>query len=188
MGIKQDETVSDTKARAGKGCQLSVTHLLLGIRSERSLMCLDLCSFDDLVLELYDSGLLHSKLVRKLGAAGSSWEQLGATGSNWEQLGVDGTHWCRSAVVGPGGDPLHQLHPSRPHICASFPSSLLLVNLFSAHRGRRDFLPVPPQPPQIRDAEGRQEERGEEPPSSLPTQQQPLDLHPEHAGAAVPAL
>lgn len=81
MGIKQDQTVSDTKDRAGKGCQLSVMHVLLGIRTEISLMCLDLCSFDDLVLELYDSGLLHSKLVRKLGATGSNWEWTVRTGA-----------------------------------------------------------------------------------------------------------
>lgn len=144
MGIKQDETVSDTKARAGKGCQLSVTHLLLGIRSERSLMCLDLCSFDDLVLELYDSGLLHSKLVRKLGAAGSSWEQLGATGSNWEQLGVDGTHWCRSAVVGPGGGSSSPAPSLSPTHLRKFPFKFALGKPVLSPLGEEGFPSRPP--------------------------------------------
>lgn len=177
MGMKQDEPVSDTKAEPG-GVVSSVTHVLLGIRSERRSMCLDLCSFDDLVLELYDSGLFHSKLVRKLGAAGSSWERLGAAGSGQHPL-VQGRS-CRPG----GGDPLHQLHPSRPHICAGFPSRLLLVNLFWVRRGRRGFLPVPLNHCR---AEIRTGGRRVEDPQLAPCAAAPLGLHPGHAGAAVPA-
>jgi len=46
-------------------------------------------------------------------------------------------------AVAPGVGPLHQLHPSHPHILASFLSTFLFVNLFSVHQERGDFLPFP---------------------------------------------
>lgn len=75
LDIKQNQTVSDTKAEPGRVFiypgLLNLMHILLGIRTERSLMCLNLCSFDNLVLYLYKSSLLHMKLVRMQGATGS---------------------------------------------------------------------------------------------------------------------